>query len=276
MTTPTRLFAQTLVDHNGLLDIAGDMIVVALPTWSNCDLKTHERSFSTGNSKIVVRLDPDGDSVIAKWVWSSPWGLTTLSEDTLYNSTDILGWLSMVKTDMVVVGFKRLASLFAGHSIFPQGETQAVRDFILTTQMASDFNKTPNQVVEALSALLSPIYTPLWERKENKWILRLVGPCGSGAMAAKFVGEKVTWKILLPLGEQAGLPNMKTSTVEKSGSFVTKAPPESLYRDMPDILLWYLIETVVVGYLSPKIPKQYMPASWVTTMLPENAPGWTT
>lgn len=280
-----RLFTQSMRDQNGLLLDAAEVVGSSFPTWK-CQIDPNAScTITTNNSTITFVLNDDGESLIAKWTHKSLWDPegSVLSDDTLWGRTDIVGWVSMIKTDMINAGIKRLVRLFQGPNIFPEGDKTAVKAFVESSQVFSDFMMQPDQVVDYLFKALAPVYRPLWQVKGTDWYMPLEG-VQVGAMVARIDGNRTKWRIKIPF---------LASVIDFRGHF--DIPPgdyqkrfglipdrivgpktlDALRADMPDILLRKLIESVIVGHLSAKVPVMTLPPDWVHARN-QATDGWTT
>lgn len=269
----TRLFESSLVDQDGLLAFAQERCQQSL-RWGIEPLNHLNGTgfmVKTPNSFVSFVLDPSGESLHAKWWVKSLWDVegTYLAEDDLFNETDIVGWISVVKTDMINAGVKRLIALFQGRNLFPEGAKPAIRAFTESSQVFCDFLIEPNEVVEAICKALAPMYRPLWQVKGDSWALPLDG-LQVGAMVARIDGNRTKWRIKVPFSD---------FTIDFRGHF--GIPPgnptalDSLRKDMPDLLLRKMVESVIVGYLSPKVPAMSLPPEWVHARN-QVTDGWTT
>ena len=258
-TKESRLFATSLQDHKGLLNAAYTYGCQVLPNWANFD-DGLSGNFFTGNSEVSMTLDPTGEFLIARWKLKSLWDPngTLLSEDELFNSSDVIGWMSMVKTDMVNAGVKRLAALFQGSNIFPKGEKPAIKDFIESVQVFRDFHLTPVEVRGALVRLLTPVYAPLWKTNADrtKFHLKLEG-IGIGSLVARVDGRDITVRLCLPIRyDQIGKNNKSPQVLDLTERFFILLP-------ILDILLLFLLDSIIFGYLIDKVPVSSLHPSWM-------------
>lgn len=280
----TRLFANSMVDHDGLLAFAQDRCKKSIG-WNQKQLTNTKFEVATMNSSVTFELDPTGESIHARWWMKSLWDAegTVLSEEDLFNQTDVIGWLSMVKTDMINAGVARLIALFQGHNIFPAGDKAAIRSFTESAQVFSDFGLEPNEVIEAICRELSDKYRPLWKIKDNSWAMRLEG-IQVGAMVARIDADRVKWRVQIPFTgyeidfrghiKIVGLAIQSTHGLPQDG-IIGPDTMQALRKDMPDLMLRRLVESVIIGHLFPKVPMQSLPAIWVEAQT-HVSDGWTT
>lgn len=267
MGKPARLFARTLADQEGLLAFAADRCRQVL-NWDQKHLSNAKFEVATKNSTVTFELDATGEVVHARWWMKSLWDAdgTIMNEDDLFSPTDVIGWLSMVKTDMINAGVKRLIALFQGRNIFPEGDKAAVRAFTESAQVFSDFMFGPEEVTDIIAKALEPTYRPLWRVKDNAWVLPLDG-IQNGAIVARIDGNRTKWRIKVPF---------KDFTIDFRGHFDTREHAlGALHKDMPDILLRKMVESIIVGHLSPKVPTQALPPEWADARK-QVTDGWTT
>lgn len=264
-----RLFAHSLGDQDGLLAFAQERCRQTL-RWPQEPTSNTGFKVNTANSVITFDLNTQEESLHASWWMKSLWdpdGIY-LSEDDLYNKTDIVGWLSMVKTDMINAGVKRLIDLFQGHNVFPAGHKAAVRAFTESARVFSDFMIESKEVVGSMHKALAPVYRPLWKVKGDDWVLLLDGTL-NGAMVARIDNNRTKWRVKVPFQDHI---------IDYRGHF--DIPPgnptalDSLRQDLPDILLRILIEKVIVHHLADKVPAIALPTEWVQRN--QIADGWTT
>lgn len=263
----TRLFANSMVDHDGLLAFAQDRCKKSIG-WNQKQLTNTKFEVATMHSSVTFALDTTGESLHARWWMKSLWDAdgTVLAEDDLFSETDVVGWLSMVKTDMINAGVKRLIALFQGRNLFPEGDKAANRAFTESAQVFSDFMLEPDEIIDVMCKALAPMYRPLWQVKGDAYVLPMDGT-QVGAMVARIVGCKTKWRLKVPFQD---------FTIDFRGHFDTdESAVEALKKDLPDLLLRKMIESVLVGYLSPKVPMQSLPAIWVEART-HVIDGWTT
>ena len=271
---PIRLFHQTLRDYNGLLTRAVEMAAVIWPMWDFTLDANLQCTMRSGNSIVTMVLDPGGDFVRAKWWMKSLWDKDghTLSEDRLYDENDIIGWLGMVKTDMVNAAVKRLVALFDGPNIFPAGEPQAVKNFIASAFVINDFQLEVFPTMERIFTLLKPRYDPLWRTKPGedpqKWVLDLEG-VGKGAMVAKREANVIKWRIMVPIRYDYVKNSIAQHTIDQSGEMTigSEIDDDRIWTSdaaytVKDWLLWKFLEVVLCGYLAKKMPPGQLPTSW--------------
>ncbi len=266
---PSTLFTNSLADQSGLLAFAKGRCKQSLP-WDLEHLSNTCFRVKTHHSSVTFQLEDEDDCVHlhARWWMKSLWDDDGqyLSEDDLFNEADIVGWLSMVKTNMTNAGVQRLIALFQNRNLFPNGRKAAIRSFTESSRVFSDFRIGPDEVIGVMHKALVSMYHPLWQIKGDAWVLQLDG-IQVGAMVARLTDNQTKWRILVPFQE---------SNLDFKGRFYTANNAlDSLRTDMPDILLRKLIESVVLGYLSPSVPDSYLPTEWLRTRN-DVLGGWTT